>query len=248
MSTYHDSFPLPENCSVRLIDLDTKVDGLLTVGEDGFLNVYLNARLSRDAQRRALRHELRHYMRGDLYSDEDIRAVERGADAPVPLLAIDGTPLPAPAEVFDPMALRPVGRGLYLPLGDNLARAAADIGAAARGLREAIQMFDVLQTPPWLAADRLTRLADGLCADDIAFIGWQPPGSRLPVAMQLCREDGDRLFGALYYDPRGRLHDALFTLEAGAERLTMDLRRRRGALSVCAICRQPEGRGAERLY
>lgn len=243
-----ESLPLPDNCSVRLIDMDTKVSGALAVGEDGFVNIYLNARLSRDAQLRALRHELNHYIRGDLYSDADIRAVERAADAPLPLLAIDGTPLSEPAAVYDPLALRAVGRGLYLPAGENLSRAAADIEAAALCLREAIQMFDVLQTPPWLPIDRLSRLTDGLCAEDIAFIAYQPSGCALPVAMQLYREDGDRLSGALYYGPRGRVHDALFTLEAGAERITIDLRRRGGRLSVFSIYRKHDGRGAERLY
>ena len=74
--------PLPENCRVRLVDLPVQAGGLISVDEDGFVNIYLNARLSRDAQREALQHELRHHYRDDLYSDRDIRAVEREADAP----------------------------------------------------------------------------------------------------------------------------------------------------------------------
>lgn len=232
---------LPEACAVRLIDLDVKVGGLIAVDEDGFVNIYLNARLSRDAQLRALRHELTHYLRGDFYSDADIREVE----------AIDGQPIEAPAEVFDPAALKRVGRGLYRPTGQNLERASADIAALAEGLSEAVRMFDVLQTPPWLQSRRLEALAADLSPDDIAFVAWQPPGEALPAVMQLCRGDGDALRGAVYYDAEGRADNALVTLECRAEhafRVTIDLRRRAGRIEVFAIYRQIDEGGMARLY
>lgn len=75
-----EALRLPDGCAVRLIDLESGVGGVLAVGEDGFVNIYINARLSHDARIEALRHELRHHYRGDLYSDADIRAVERLAD------------------------------------------------------------------------------------------------------------------------------------------------------------------------
>ena len=97
--------PLPENCRVRLVDLPVQAGGLISVDEEGFVNIYLNARLSRDAQREALQHELRHHYRDDLYSDRDIRTVEREGDAPG-LLIVDGTPPEGPLTAFDPAALR----------------------------------------------------------------------------------------------------------------------------------------------
>ena len=143
--------PLPENCRVRLVDLPVQAGGLISVDEEGFVNIYLNARLSRDAQREALQHELRHHWRGDLYSDEDIRAVEREVDAPG-LLTIDGTPLEGPPTPFDPAGLRRVGRGVYLLTGENRARAAAHVARLRELLLEACRIYDVMQTRrfcPW---------------------------------------------------------------------------------------------------
>lgn len=246
------TFALPENCAVRLIDLDVRVGGLLSVGEDGFINIYLNARLSRDQQLRALRHELAHYARDDLYSDADIREAERAADAAAgdaAFRALDGTPLHAPAG-FDPSGLRRVGRGLYLPVGANLARAAEAISELAAALRDALKMVDVLQTPPLLPVERLEALVAGLSPADIAFVGWPPPGDEaLPAVMQLCRDDGLR--AAVYYDADGRPDNALATLECAAEhafRVILDLRRRRGRLEAFAIHREVDGQETERLY
>ena len=245
---------VPEDCAVRLIDLDVRVPGLTSVDETGFANIYINARLSRDAQRAALAHELRHHRRGDVFSRADIRDVERDADrpdAPV-LLALDGTPLPAPPPGFDPALLRPTGRGLYRPEGAALERSDADVRSAGALLIEACGVYDVLQTPPLVPCARLAALAGGLCAEDIAFLAFPPPaaGTRLSAALQLYREDGGRLHGAIFYDARGRADNALIRLEPASSpvRVTIDLRARQGRLCLRAVSRETEGGGYEIIY
>ena len=61
---------------VRLVDLPSKVDGMVSVDDDGFYNIYLNARLTRERQRKALRHELDHIAEDDLYNTRPIEVVE----------------------------------------------------------------------------------------------------------------------------------------------------------------------------
>lgn len=61
---------------VRLIDLPPKVDGMVSIDDEGFYNIYINARLSREMQRAALRHELEHIADDDLYNAQPIEAVE----------------------------------------------------------------------------------------------------------------------------------------------------------------------------
>lgn len=243
-----ETLRLPENCAVRLIDLEPGIGGLIAVGEDGFVNIYLNARESRDAQERALRHELRHYFRGDLYSDTDIREVERLADLPEPVLAIDGTPLEATPPGFDPGMMRRAGRGLYMPRGDNLARAAADIARIRALLGEACLTYDVMQVRPSVHVDRLRDLVGGLCPEDIAFFVWQPPGLQMSAALRFFREAGDRLHGAIYYDVRGRLDNALAVFEVDDARITVDIRRRKGALALCAIGQEAGDGDYRRIY
>ena len=242
-----EAIRLPENCAVRLIDLDLTVDGLLAVDETGFVNIYINARLSRAAQLKALRHELRHYERGDLYTGEDIRTVERRAEQPSEpaLLAVDGSPLPA-AAVLRPRDLHPVGQGLYLPTGESGRRVTADLGALETRLSEAFGVFDVLQTPPLFPVGRLRVLSEGLCLEDVAFLAFQPAmrQSALPAVLQLYRAPNDRLRGAVYYDPRGRMDNALITAEAREGVVVrFDLRRPRpgSGLRLCRILREAEG-------
>ncbi len=235
--------PLPENCRVRLVDLPVQAGGLISVDAEGFVNIYLNARLSRDAQREALQHELRHHYRDDLYSERDIRTVEREADAPG-LMDIDGMPLEGPPTVFDPAALRCVGRGLYLPTGENRARAAAHVARLRELLLEACRIYDVMQTPPLLPLDGLTALAGALEAGDIAFAAWQRLGARRVPVLHLSREG---LYGAIYFADDGMPDNALMVMLLGEARVTVDVRRRRGGLEVCGIAREVDGR-AEKVY
>lgn len=237
------ALPLPDDCAVRLIDLEPGVDGLIAVDEDGFVNIYINARLSRDGQLRALRHELRHFHRDDLYSDRDIREVERLADKPV-VLAMDGTPLEDPAPAFDPEALKPLGRGLYRPLGANIDRAAGDLERIRALLTEAGRICDVMRGGPGVA---LMALAEGLNVSDIAFIAWQPAGAAFPVSLRFYREEANILHGALFYDARGRLDNALAAFETENRRVAIDLRQWNGRLDVRSIELEADGH-TEHIY
>lgn len=73
---------LPDDCTVRLVDLPTAVGGSISETPDGHLNIYINARLSHDGRRRALDHELRHADRDDLHSAEPVADIEARADLP----------------------------------------------------------------------------------------------------------------------------------------------------------------------
>ena len=255
---------LPEGCVVRLIDLETSIGGLLAEGADGSINIYLTARLSHEARERALQHELRHYCRGDLDSAADIRQIERDADAisgPAPaggLRAIDGSPLPHPAPVFDCRALRAVGRGLYLPEGGNLEKARADLAALVAPFDEACRVFDVMQRAPLLPIDRLRAACQAPSPGDIAFIAWSPDGSNLPPAvLHFCRDGVNpdwHLHGAIYYDARGEVQSAtaacLLTHDGAEHGILFDWRRASGSpgLRIRAIHREIDGAGYERLY
>ena len=230
-------FKLPENCLVRLLDLDTAVRGLTVIDDTGFANIYINARLSLDGQREALKHELRHYFREDMTSPKDIRTIEAAADRPTEAraIAMDGAPL----DRRLPQGLRPVGRGAYQPEGALLARVLEDLARIETLLRRALQIFDIMQPPPGVPMPGITAL----CARDIAFLGF-PPG-RPSAALMLCREHALR--GAVYYDESGLLDNALILLEPGETRIAVDLRRRRGTLDVWSIEREANG-NYERIW
>ena len=111
--------PMPDDYTVRLIDLPISVGGRISECPDGHIDVYINARLSRDGQRRAARHEYDHWLHDDLHSTEDIRAIEGRDRRPLPplLRARDLIPppprpaLPAPAAAAAPVpAPAPVRR------------------------------------------------------------------------------------------------------------------------------------------
>ena len=61
---------------IRQLDLPYTIKAMVSMGEDGFYNVYVNSRLSQEEQFRAAAHELAHIARDDFYSSKDIRAVE----------------------------------------------------------------------------------------------------------------------------------------------------------------------------
>ena len=234
---------LPDNCRVRLVDLPASAGGAIAVDADGFVNLYINARLSLEARREALRHELAHHYRGDLYSAEDIRSIERAAGG-VRFATLDGEPLRCPPPPFVPEGLRRVGRGLYLPEGENLTRATAHVLALRGALMEACRVYDVMQTPPLLPVDGLLRLAESLGPGDIAFAAWQRLSGRLASVLHFSRED---LCGAIYYGAGGIPDNALALMDVGDIRLTVDLRRRSGRLETCGITREAGGR-VERVY
>ena len=61
---------------IRQLDLPYTIKAMVSMGEDGFYNVYVNSRLSQEEQFRAAAHELKHIACGDFFSDADIRSVE----------------------------------------------------------------------------------------------------------------------------------------------------------------------------
>ena len=258
-----EASPLPEklralldDCEVRLVDLAYGVGAAIAIDETGFPSIYVNARLDQAARERALRHELWHWWREDMFREADIREIEGSVPGAVALCAMDGSPLRAPAPVFDPGALRRVGRGLYLPEGRNLEKAAGDLRGLCRALVDGCRVYDVLQRPPLLPVDRLEAACAALAARAeraVAFVAWRPWAGEgfpaLPVVMQFCEGGAE---GALYYAADGAADNALVRLEPDADgrapRLSFDVRRRRGVLEVCAIHREVPGGRWERVY
>ena len=243
---------LPEECRVRLIDLDPGVGALISMDEEGFANIYLNARYSRERQLEALRHELAHLERGDIYSDEDIRTVEREADR-----AARGETrreeAPAVAGPFGTGELRRSGRGLYMPVGEGIERAARALSTLEARLDEACRWFDVLQTPPLVPVARLNEAYRGMDDADVAFIA--PEDGGRAAALRFCCDRGGeeaRASGALFFGADGAVKGAVAALNARHEdrafQITVDLRPRGGALAVGAIYRRIDGGDAERVY
>lgn len=72
---------IPDDCTVRMVDLPVECGGMVSLSPDGHFNIYLNARLDRATQREKFLHELRHILNDDFFSDDDIRTVESRADA-----------------------------------------------------------------------------------------------------------------------------------------------------------------------
>lgn len=66
-----------EDYRIEYIDLPVRVKGLVALDDDGFPTILINARLSHDVQLATINHELEHIEHDDMYSDDDIRAVER---------------------------------------------------------------------------------------------------------------------------------------------------------------------------
>ena len=96
---------LPDDCTVRLIDLPWSVHGFISESPDGHSNIYINARDSRARQRRALDHELDHYTHDDLNNAQPVREVEARASrrtvrlSAIPQLMRARDLLPKPAAV-----------------------------------------------------------------------------------------------------------------------------------------------------
>lgn len=86
---------IPDDCTVRLIDLPAGVGGRISEAPDGHVDIYINARYGENGRRRALDHELDHYERGDLDNDLPIEVVEGRADLPPLRRARDLVPKPA---------------------------------------------------------------------------------------------------------------------------------------------------------
>lgn len=109
---------LPDDYTIRLIDMPVSVGGRVSETPDGHIDVYLNARHSHAGRLRAAEHEFDHWRNGDLHNGIDIREVEgRHARRLPPLIrARDLAPRPAPKPKPKPAApsLTPHQRNVLL--------------------------------------------------------------------------------------------------------------------------------------
>ena len=93
---------LPDDYTIRLVDMPISVGGRISECPDGHIDVYINARLSQDGRLRAADHEFDHWRHDDLHNDLDIRQIEGRNAHRLPMLfrASDLLPKrkPAPAQ------------------------------------------------------------------------------------------------------------------------------------------------------
>ena len=77
---------LPDDYTVRLVDLPPAVGGSISETPDGHVDVYINARHSHDGQLRAAEHEFDHWRNDDLHNGLDIHMIEGRDGRPLPPL------------------------------------------------------------------------------------------------------------------------------------------------------------------
>lgn len=70
---------LPDNCTVRMVDLPVKCKGMVSLSPDGHYNIYINSRRAHVTQAEAADHELTHIINDDFHNSDDIRTVEARA-------------------------------------------------------------------------------------------------------------------------------------------------------------------------
>ena len=80
---------MPDDSTVRLIDLPVECNGMVSLSPDGHYNIYLNARLDHETQRKKFQHEVAHIENDDFFNDDPIEVIEARADGlPAPLRSI----------------------------------------------------------------------------------------------------------------------------------------------------------------
>ena len=112
--------PLPDDYTVRLVDLPHSVGGRISETPDGHIDIYINARWGYNGQHQAFDHEIDHWENDDLHNDLDIRIVEmlRGRQLPKLMKARDlipkprPKPQPAPRPVLSPRQLAVLRKAL----------------------------------------------------------------------------------------------------------------------------------------
>jgi hypothetical protein len=72
------------NIRTYLVNLPTRIPGMLTVDENGEPMIYLNARLSSVQHKLTYDHELKHLEHDDLNNDDPIELVEARASGKIP--------------------------------------------------------------------------------------------------------------------------------------------------------------------
>lgn len=80
---------MPDDCTVRIVDLPVECGGMVSLSPDGHYNIYLNAQLDHETQRKKFQHEIAHIENNDFFNDDPIEVVEARADGlPAPLKSI----------------------------------------------------------------------------------------------------------------------------------------------------------------
>ncbi len=70
-----------ENIIIRIIDMPITIKGVTIPSNDGYYNIYINARYSVDHQNKTLRHELKHVRNFDFDNFDNIKIIEKRANA-----------------------------------------------------------------------------------------------------------------------------------------------------------------------
>lgn len=70
---------MPDDYTVRLVDMPVTQRGMISESPDGHINFYINARLSATGQMGAAYHEWKHWLNDDLNNSDDIKTVEQRA-------------------------------------------------------------------------------------------------------------------------------------------------------------------------
>jgi len=70
---------IPDNYTVRLIDMPVAEGGMISEDPDGHVNIYINARWSTTGQLSAAWHEYEHFINDDINNNDDIHTVENRA-------------------------------------------------------------------------------------------------------------------------------------------------------------------------
>lgn len=71
---------IPDNATIRLVDLPPGIGGAVMEDEDGYLSIYINSRHGYYAQLDDLDHELAHIENDDLHNNDPIEVIESRAD------------------------------------------------------------------------------------------------------------------------------------------------------------------------
>lgn len=71
---------IPDNSTIRLIDLPPGIGGAVMEDENGHISIYVNSRHGHYAQLDDLDHELAHIEHDDLHNDDPIEVIESRAD------------------------------------------------------------------------------------------------------------------------------------------------------------------------
>ena len=72
---------IPDDCTVRLVDLPVNCGGMVSMSPDGHYSIFLNSRLNHETQFKKLKHEIYHIENDDFHNADPIQTVESRASA-----------------------------------------------------------------------------------------------------------------------------------------------------------------------